>query len=101
MVRKISILLSAAVLCIACLGGGACKRMEPDRGTYVTELTSVAHPFPDAIPAEYGELVGVTWAEEGFAVLAFEKRDKTIVLLGLRPYEERGLARNAILIPRR
>jgi len=100
MMRKLSLLVSAAVFCAACLGGVACQKIDPDRDRPRGTLTLEAHPFPDAIPAEYGELVGIIPDESGWATLVFEKHDKTIVMLAVRPYRG-GLASSAVLIPRR
>ena len=98
MLRRISFLVSAALMCTALLGGIACRKV--DRSVSKGNLITQAHPFPDAIPAEYGELAGVISDDSGWAVLVFEKPDDTIVMLGVRPYRG-GLAKSAVLIPRK
>jgi len=98
MLRKISLLVFGVLVCTVFLGMSACHKV--DRSVSRGMLATEAQPFPDGIPAEYGELKGVTSGDPGWAVLVFEKPDKTIVMLGVRPYRG-GLAETAVVIPRK
>ncbi|TLY13182.1 MAG: hypothetical protein E6K69_09410 [Nitrospirae bacterium] len=87
-----------------CMGLISCQKLEPDevalkatRQLKIETLKSL-----DAIPAEYGNLVGVTSTSyrPDMAQLWFEKPDKTIVVISVN-FVKGGLWSNYLLIPRR
>jgi len=99
MLRRISLLVTSVLVCIALLGGVACRKVER-RVFPKGNLNTQAHPFLDAIPSEYGELEGIIPGDSGWAVLVFEKADNSLVMLAVNPYRG-GMAENAVLIPRK
>ncbi|TLY15425.1 MAG: hypothetical protein E6K69_06285 [Nitrospirae bacterium] len=87
-----------------CMGLTSCQKLEPDevalkatRQLKIEMLKSL-----DAIPTEYGNLVGVTSSSyrPDIAQLWFEKPDKTIVVVSVN-FVKGGLWSNYLLIPRR
>jgi hypothetical protein len=60
-------------------------------------LGTVSNPFDDAIPREYGRLVGVTTVGNGWNALWFEKEDKTIVVVGVNWVEHKMYKKGAII----
>ena len=94
MTRRIVILLSVVTLCLGLL---SCQRLSPapKQPLQIEPIKSL-----NAIPVEYGSLVGVT-STSNSALLWFEKPDKTIVVVGLSLERGRvGLADEIVLIPR-
>ena len=101
MVLRTVMFMSVVTLC---MGLTSCQKLEPDevalkatRQLKIETLKSL-----DAIPAEYGNLVGVTSSSyrPDIAQLWFEKPDKTIVVVSVN-FVKGGLWSNYLLIPRR
>jgi len=101
MVLRTVMFMSVVTLC---MGLTSCQKLEPDevalkatRQLKIETLKSL-----DAIPAEYGNLVGVTSTSyrPDMAQLWFEKPDKTIVVISVN-FVKGGLWSNYLLIPRR
>ena len=96
------------VMCMSvvtlCMGLTSCQKLEPDEATLKTarQLKIETLKSLDAIPAEYGNLVGVTSTSvrPDVAQLWFEKPDKTIVVVSVN-FVKGGLWSNYLLIPRR
>jgi hypothetical protein len=96
MVRRMIVLVCGLTLC---LGLASCRPIAtsvPRELLKVESLKSI-----DAIPVEYGSLVGVTQRTPESALLWFEKADKTIVIVGLQARgSDISLAETVTLIPR-
>jgi hypothetical protein len=76
---KVLIIVSILALC---LGFASCaKREHPPvpEGNFGT----TSNPYLDAIPSDYGRLVGVTTRGERWNALWFEKEDGTIVVVSV------------------
>jgi len=102
MAARMIMLFSLLTLCI---GSVACERLKQERavvGAVVGELKIETLQSLDAIPADYGNLVGVTSSSSrpNWAQLWFEKPDKTIVVVYV-DFVEGGLHSKYIVIPRR
>jgi hypothetical protein len=98
MVSRIILVLFALSLC---LGSISCAKLEETRpGEHA--LKQIPVKFQDAIPHEYGKLVGVTsnskWAD--WAQLWFEKPDMTIVVVYV-DFIDGKIATDVLEIPRR
>ncbi len=94
MIRR---LVSASCMLVVCLAIVSCRKLESP-GPLAFEPSK----FADAIPDEYGTLVGVTQNPEspGWVGLWFQKSDKTITLVFVNI--ERGkIAEKALTIPRK
>ena len=98
MARRSLILLSMLALLF---GAISCEKLPVDPGVFGALKTERAK-FSDAIPAEYGDLVGVvvdprapTWAS-----LWFQRLDKSIVVTRVNTLDGR-LASEVLVIPRR
>jgi hypothetical protein len=85
----------AAALALATL---ACQRVDP--APTHGKLKLVPAPFEDAIPAEYGRLVGMSTGDPGWAGLYFEKPDQTLVVVWVDTLKGRIRDKVAV-IPRR
>jgi len=77
------------------LGASACQKL-PDQ-------TPASLPTAEAIPMDYGKLVGITphGAHPYIAVLWFEKPDKTIVAMRVDLGKRKVIADPLTTIPRR
>jgi hypothetical protein len=94
---KLLIVLSVAVLALA---SASCKKLESPTDFARGKMMTEAVPFDDAIPAEYGRLVGVSPVEKGWNALWFEKENGTIVVIGVH-WVKRKMLNRAAVIPRK
>ncbi len=78
------------------MGLEACTKIEKGP-TPEGNLGTVSDPFTDAIPREYGRLVGVTTAGNGWNVLWFEKEDKALVVVGVNLIERKMYKEGAVI----
>ena len=93
--------LPLLVLLVLSLGAAACERV--DQTSFQSgPLEFVTPAFRDAIPASYGELVGVTTHEAHpyQAVLWFQQADQTLVLVRVN-ISEGKVQGDAMFLPRR
>ena len=101
MALRIVMFLSAVALC---MGLTSCQKLEPDGTAVKARRPLEIGPLKslDAIPVEYGNLVGVTSTSviPNVAQLWFEKPDKTIVVVSVN-FMKGGLWGNYLLIPRK
>jgi hypothetical protein len=77
-------------------GFSACKKVEPEP-IALGDVGSVNVPFKDAIPREYGRLVGVSPEDDGWNSLWFEKSDGTITAVGVNWIEHKMLLEAAVI----
>jgi len=75
MIKK---LLCAFCILAVCLAIVSCKKLESEGPKVSGPLAFEPAKFADAIPDEYGTLVGVTQNSPGWVGLWFQKPDKTI-----------------------
>jgi hypothetical protein len=85
-----------ALLLLACASLAGCQRLDQ---TYVGELQVSPVDLKDAIPADYGRLVGVG-AQYGLLRLVFERADQALVVVTLST-EHDSLVNRVIVVPRR
>ena len=80
----------------------SCKKLETAQPKIVGPLTLQASRFDDAIPSEYGNLIGVTQnpQEVGWVGLWFQKPDQTITALFVN-VEQGRIFEKTLTIPRR
>lgn len=101
MARRTVLLLYAVTLC---LGLTSCERLKPEEAAIRASRQLKIEPLKvlDAIPAEYGNLVGVTSnsSKPDWAQLWFEKPDKEIIVVWVN-FVEGGLRSEAVVIPRK
>lgn len=87
-----------------CTWSVACEKIQPERAVLgaAGQLKIETLQSPDVIPADYGNLVGVTSnsSRPNWAQLWFEKPDKTIVVVYV-DFAQGGLHSKYIVIPRR
>jgi len=87
-----------------CMGLPSCQKLGPDEATLkvARQLKIEKLKSLDAIPAGYGNLVGVTSTSvrPDVAQLWFERPDKTIVVVSVN-FIKGGLWSDYLLIPRR
>lgn len=97
MARRMVLLLYAVTVCMGLI---SCEKLH-DEGAIRTARQLTVEPLKslDAIPAEYGNLVGIT-VNSNWAQLWFEKPDKEIILVSLN-LTEGYLANQVLLIPRK
>jgi len=101
MVLRTVMFMSVVTLC---MGLTSCQKLEPDlaarRAASLLKIETLRSL--DAIPAEFGNLVGVTSTSlrPDAAELWFEKPDKTIVVVSVN-FVKGSLWGNYLLIPRR
>ena len=96
MIRRSIVLLCGVILCLGLL---SCRRISADAQRPPLKIEPVQ--AVDAIPAEYGNLVGVTQRDPNSALLWFEKPDKTIVILALTVRGENVfLSDKVVVVPR-
>jgi hypothetical protein len=93
---KVLIIVSILVLC---LGFASCAKREHQPAPEGS-LGSMSNPYLDAIPSDYGRLVGVTNRGEAYDALWFEKEDGTIVVVGVN-WVGRKMFTTAAVIPRK
>lgn len=87
------------VLTVALASLGCEKIQAPSAGPSTLAPTKLAQV--DAIPLEYGDLLGVTPAADlGGAILYFQKPDKTIVTVYVNTIHG-SIGENTVEIPRR
>ncbi len=94
---KLLIVLSIMVLAFA---SASCKKLEGAGDIAQGKMMSEAVPFVDAIPAEYGRLVGISAVDRGWNALWFEKENGTIVVIGVN-WAKRKMMNKVALIPRK
>ena len=94
-------LLIALCILSLCMGLVSCQKLEEVRQTK-QKLEKVPLEFLDAIPIEYGRLVGVTSNSQypNWAQLWFEKEDKTIAVV-LVNFVDGNFMSHVLLIPRK
>jgi len=90
-----------ACLILICVFAVSCQKLDqapPTTAPFKFEKMK----YPDAIPAEYGNLVGVTVspAYPTWAQLWFQKPDKTIVIVKVQ-WKTGETDNNVLIIPRR
>jgi hypothetical protein len=80
------------------MGLASCTKIEEGPSpTPEGNLGTVSNPFTDAIPREYGRLVGVSSVGDEWNALWFEKEDKTIVVVGVNWIERKMLEKVAVI----
>ncbi len=84
------------------LGATSCQQLPAPRSTAPGALQTEDIAYDDAIPLDYGTLVGVTSIPEGpyTAGLWFEKADKTIVFVKVN-FSLGKVDNRALILPRR
>ena len=87
-------------LILTCIVAFSCQKIEDARSTAALKFEQIKSP--DAIPLEFGKLVGVTTTSEypGWAQLWFEKPDKSIIVVKVQ-WGKGYLNQEATVIPRR
>jgi hypothetical protein len=95
---KLLIVLSIMAFALA---SASCTKIE-ESPTHLApgRMMSEAVPFVDAIPAEYGRLVGISAVDDGWNALWFEKENGTIVVIGVN-WVKRKMLNKVALIPRK
>lgn len=95
-------LKAVAALCVVALFLVSCQKLE--RGPTATKtpgpLKFDAAKFADAIPLEYGTLVGVTQNSPGWVGLWFQRSDNTIVASFVN-IDDGRLYEKSLTIPRK
>jgi hypothetical protein len=96
--NRIFFLLSAVVLATVL---SACQKLPPQPQEAAAGVPPKAIPMTDAIPLEYGDLVGLAAAETpGWALLYFQRADKSLVAVYVNA--QRGIIWDTVVdIPRR
>lgn len=101
MAIRMVMLLSVVTLCMWSI---SCERLGPDEAVLKAVRQLKIEPLKalDAIPLEFGNLVGVSSdsSKPNWAQLWFEKQDKTIVVVWVN-FLEGGLHATYVLVPRR
>jgi hypothetical protein len=85
-----------ALTLLACASLAGCERLDQQ---YVGELQVSEAELKDAIPADYGRLVGVG-SQHGLLRLVFERADQALVVVTLSA-EHESLVNRVIVVPRR
>ena len=97
MTRKLGCAFCILAVCLATV---SCKKLESEGPKMSGPLAFEPAKFADAIPDEYGTLVGVTQNSPGWVGLWFQKPDKTITAVFVNI--ERGkIYEKALTIPRK
>lgn len=94
--------LTSTCLIALALAVSACNKMEPEPLEQLSDRTlQVEDPaMLDAIPLEYGDLVGIVEGGNASVTLWFEKPDHTITVVGVN--HARGtMVPRILVIPRR
>ena len=96
--NRIFVLLSAIAMAVAL---PACEKLPPQPQEAAARVPPKTIPMTDAIPLEYGDLVGVAAAETpGWALLYFQRPDKSLVAVYVNA--QRGVIWDKVVdIPRR
>ena len=96
--NRIFALPSALMLAIMLSG---CEKLPPQPQEAAAGVPPKTIPMTDAIPLEYGDLVGVAAAETpGWALLYFQRPDKSLVAVYVQA--QRGIIWDKVVdIPRR
>ena len=96
--NRIFALLSAMVLATVLSG---CEKLPPEPHEAAAGVPPKTIPMTDAIPLEYGDLVGVAAAETpGWALLYFQRPDKSLVAVYVNA--QRGIIWDKVVdVPRR
>jgi hypothetical protein len=97
MVRK-----PVGALCIlaVCLMTISCKKLGPENLNVKGQLTYESAKFTNAIPDDYGALVGVTQNSPGWVGLWFQKPDKTITAVFVN-IDDGRIYERVLTIPRK
>jgi hypothetical protein len=100
--KRVALLLTCLALTLVL---SACQRLEvarPLEGQGRGELPKESLPFKDALPLEYGDLVGVTTTADHptWAQAWFVRPDKSIVIVWVNTRTGSMLG-NVVTIPRR
>jgi hypothetical protein len=97
MVRK-----PVGALCIlaVCLVIVSCKKLGPANPSVTGPLTFASAKFADAIPDDYGALIGVTQNSPGWVGLWFQRSDKTITAVFVN-IDQGRIYEKVLTIPRR
>ena len=98
MSRKLLVVFSIMALGLTSISCSKIERPPTDfaRGKMIAEDI----PFPDAIPAEYGRLVGISAVSDGWNALWFEREDGTIAVMGVN-WTKRKMLNKVAMIPRK
>jgi hypothetical protein len=83
-----------------CLATVSCKKLESAGPKMSGPLVYEPAKFADAIPEEYGTLVGVTQNSPGWVGLWFQKSDKTITAVFVN-IDQGKIYEKALTIPRK
>lgn len=96
--RRVFLLLLLVVLTF----GLSCKKLETARPEVAGPLPFNATKFADAIPADYGNLIGITQNPQnaGWVGLWFQKPDQTITAVFVN-VEQGRIYEKTLTIPRR
>jgi hypothetical protein len=82
------------------LGVVSCRKITTPADLAPVQLKTEPLQLQDAVPLDYGTLVGVTSSYQGSAQLWFEKADKTIVVVSVN-LDSRRMSASTLVIPRR
>jgi hypothetical protein len=85
---------------VVCLATVSCKKLESAGPKLVGPLAFEPAKFADAIPDEYGTLVGVTQSSPAWVGLWFQKPDRTIIAVFVN-IDEGRIYEKALTIPRK
>ena len=98
--RRGTILVLMCCILPLCLGVVSCRKIPTSEGAAQLKIEPLK--ALDAIPLDYGNLVGVTSnsTSPGWAQLWFERADKTILVVKIN-FEAGEMGVNAVVIPRR
>ena len=94
--------IALSLLLVVLTFGISCKKIETAKPKIAGPLALQATRFADAIPAEYGNLVGVTQNPQdvGWVGLWFQKPDQTITAVFVN-VEQGRIFEKTLTIPRR
>lgn len=87
------------LLLVASLGLVACQKIEKEAVEFGT-VGGTTLPFTDAVPKDYGPLVGISPGDGGWTTLWFQKPDGTITAVGV-DWVNRKMTIDAAVISRR
>ncbi len=93
--------VSAFCILAVCLLAISCTKLNPTSSTPAGPLTFEPAKFNDAIPDDYGALIGVTnQADPAWATLWFQKPDRTISAVFVN-IDEGRIYEKSLKIPRK
>jgi hypothetical protein len=93
-------MLTLFCILMLCLVTGSCKKLDTANPGVSGPLAFEAAKFPNAIPAEYGTLTGVTQNPNGWTGLWFQRPDGTVSAVFVNV--ERGkMFEKIVTIPRK